>query len=325
SCKVCQETVGSSFIEAEGIKFHDGCFVCYQCLEPFPEGEFYAAEGGFYCKFDHNILFGERCSRCGELIIDKCVTALGVKWHPEHFTCTWCDQSFEKQAFVKYNGKPFHRTCAEKASAKEKKTLPQCSRCGSDLQPKKFIVFGGGLCHPHHFNCAMCKEVLKENCKEHEGKLYCPADYELITSPVCHTCKRPIKGRSITAFGKQYHPEHFVCSRCEKPFENGLYWEFRNKPLCEMHYNEQTGNVCGHCHGPPAGKVIKAMNRSWCENHFVCMGCFGKLTGYRVKHIEWDMKPFCSTCFNKLPYDVKRRVNTYAEFDMKLQKLMQKA
>ena len=33
-------------------------------------------------------------------------------------------------------------------------------------------------------------------------------------SGVCPGCKKKITGQSITALKKDWHPEHFVCSRC---------------------------------------------------------------------------------------------------------------
>ena len=36
--------------------------------------------------------------------------------------------------------------------------------------------------------------------------------------PICGACRRPIEDRVVTALGKQWHVEHFVCGKCEKPF-----------------------------------------------------------------------------------------------------------
>ena len=38
-------------------------------------------------------------------------------------------------------------------------------------------------------------------------------------------CRRPIEGRVVTALGKSYCVEHFVCAKCEKPFLGNRYYE----------------------------------------------------------------------------------------------------
>lgn len=43
---------------------------------------------------------------------------------------------------------------------------------------------------------------------------------------VCGACKSVIEGRSVTALGKVFHPEHFVCAKCELPFAGDAYHEY---------------------------------------------------------------------------------------------------
>jgi LIM protein, putative len=43
--------------------------------------------------------------------------------------------------------------------------------------------------------------------------------------PICGACHRPIEERIVTALGKNWHVEHFVCARCEKPFLGHRHYE----------------------------------------------------------------------------------------------------
>ena len=43
--------------------------------------------------------------------------------------------------------------------------------------------------------------------------------------PICGACRRPIEERVVTALGKQWHVEHFVCAKCEKPFFGHKHYE----------------------------------------------------------------------------------------------------
>ncbi|KAJ3188879.1 hypothetical protein HDU85_004593 [Gaertneriomyces sp. JEL0708] len=137
---------------------------------------------------------------------------------------------------------------------------------------------------------------------------------------ICQACRRPIQGRSVTALGKQYHLEHFVCSKCEKPFNSSVYWELKGKPYCEIHFHELLGELCGLCCEPISGSTIQAMSRKWCEKHFMCMACLSPLIGQGTsgQFVEWDCKPFCKKCFEKLPAQVRNRVGKEVEREKKI-------
>lgn len=55
-----------------------------------------------------------RCGRCAEIIRGKCITAMDIKWHPDHFTCENCGKPLAGTTFVKRNGKPYCKPCLER-------------------------------------------------------------------------------------------------------------------------------------------------------------------------------------------------------------------
>ncbi|TPX63990.1 hypothetical protein SpCBS45565_g06187 [Spizellomyces sp. 'palustris'] len=328
-CNVCSERIEGSHVNANEKRFHTSCFVCHQCLEPFPENAFFEAEGHFFCDFDFTVLHGARCGRCGEIIREKCITAMDMKWHPEHFTCEVCGKPLAGTTFVKKNNKPHCKSCMEKIKTRER-TQDVCDRCKKPFHEQLneyVLVLNNKRYHAHHFNCALCKQALGADCKEYEGKLYCAADLERMTMRVCQACRRPIQGRSITAMGKQYHPEHFVCSKCENPFGSSVYWEYKGKPYCEAHYHEQLGDVCGLCYEPVVGRTITAMQRKWCEQHFVCMGCHTSFASQdsKMAFVEWNLKPYCKKCYEELPAEVRRKVGKYYDKEKKAAEKVLKA
>ncbi|OAJ42864.1 hypothetical protein BDEG_26264 [Batrachochytrium dendrobatidis JEL423] len=93
-------------------------------------------------------------------------------------------------------------------------------------------------------------QALQKNTK---GKLFCMADYEKNMAQICYACRKPIVGRSTSAIGKIYHPEHFSCWKCEKPFDGAPYFELNSQPYCEAHYKELTGSVCQYCKSAAKG------------------------------------------------------------------------
>ena len=84
--------------------------------------------------------------------------------------------------------------------------------------------------------------------REIKGDLYCLRCHDKMNIPVCAACRTPIdEERVINALGKQWHAEHFVCTKCEKPFYGSRYYEKRGLAYCEAHYNQLFGNPCFVC------------------------------------------------------------------------------
>ena len=80
-------------------------------------------------------------------------------------------------------------------------------------------------------------------------------------------------GRSITALGKVWHPEHFVCFICHEPFSGSNFYEKDNKPYCELHYAQEFGKVCAKCNRPIIKESLFFLDKVYHPEHFVCTGC----------------------------------------------------
>lgn len=210
-CVVCREAVSGQLVSASGKKFHPDCFVCVQCLMPFPGGKFFESLGKLYCEADYQTCFGNRCGRCGESIMGRCVTALDMKWHPEHFTCDMCGSALAGTSFVKRLGRPYCKDCVVKLREQEQEAQRNmCDKCKKPITNRnEMLVIKRQKFHAYHFTCSnlTCRKDLDGDCKELDGKFYCPACHSKALVATCAACHRPIEGRSITALGKQFHPE----------------------------------------------------------------------------------------------------------------------
>lgn len=80
--------------------------------------------------------------------------------------------------------------------------------------------------------------------------------------PICGACRRPIEERVVTALGKHWHVEHFVCAKCEKPFLGHRHYEKRGLAYCETHYHQLFGNLCFVCN-----QVIGGDGEQLVHNH----------------------------------------------------------
>jgi hypothetical protein len=115
------------------------------------------------------------------------------------------------------------------------------------------LLFRGQKYHAEHFNCYHCEKKLDHLAKEFAGELYCFSDYQKLMARLCFSCKKPIFGVPVSAMGKVYHPQHFLCEKCDSPFNGSKHYEFEGKAYCELHFKIVTGAICQYCRRPVKG------------------------------------------------------------------------
>jgi len=143
--------------------------------------------------------------------------------------------------------------------------------------------------------------------------------------PKCDACNLPVKD-GLAACGASWHREHFVCTLCSEPFEDGQYFSHENKPYCARDYWETFGVACaGAFHHVPrsstaapnvdatrpracvrvcvlacvasaCGEIIKdnimnALGKSWHVEHFVCHECHKPFPD--LAYYPRDGHPYC--------------------------------
>ncbi|NWW94974.1 LIMS2 protein, partial [Rhynochetos jubatus] len=315
-CERCQTRFDPAerIVNSNGELYHENCFVCAQCFRQFPDGLFYEFEGRKYCEHDFQMLFAPCCGECGEFIIGRVIKAMNNNWHPECFRCELCDVALADLGFVKNAGRHLCRPCHNREKAKGLGKYI-CQKCHLiiDEQP---LMFRNDSYHPDHFNCTHCGKELTAEARELKGELYCLPCHDKMGIPICGACRRPIEGRVVNALGKQWHVEHFVCAKCEKPFLGHRHYEKKGLAYCETHYNQLFGDVCYHCSHVIEGDVVSALNKAWCVNCFSCSTCNIKLT-LKNKFVEFDMKPVCKKCYEKFPLELKKRLKKLSELASK--------
>ncbi|KAM9085190.1 LIM and senescent cell antigen-like-containing domain protein 2 isoform 1-T1 [Megaptera novaeangliae] len=343
-CQRCQARFAPAerIVNSNGELYHEHCFVCAQCFRPFPEGLFYELEGRKYCEHDFQMLFAPCCRTCGEFIIGRVIKAMNNNWHPGCFRCELCDVELADLGFVKNAGRHLCRPCHNREKAKGLGKYI-CQRCHLviDEQP---LMFRNDAHHPDHFSCTHCGKELTAEARELKGELYCLPCHDKMGVPICGACRRPIEGRVVNALGKQWHVEHFVCAKCEKPFLGHRHYEKKGLAYCETHYNQLFGDVCYTCShviegdgkaplspcplpapGPVPPRSLGCGSCS-CAPSWPSLGTAGPvagLAGALSPHLPrtvvsalnkaWCVHCFsCSTCNSRLTLK-----NKFVEFDMK--------
>lgn len=54
----------------------------------------------------------------------------------------------------------------------------------------------------------------------------------------------------VTALGRTWHPEHFVCAHCKQELGTKNFFERDGQPYCEPDYHHLFSPRCAYCNGP---------------------------------------------------------------------------
>ncbi|XP_070623304.1 transforming growth factor beta-1-induced transcript 1 protein isoform X2 [Erythrolamprus reginae] len=225
-CASCQKPIAGQVVTALGSTWHPEHFVCTYCQKEMGGSNFFEKDGAPYCERDYFQLFSPRCGFCNEPILDKMVTALDKNWHPEHFCCVKCRRPFGEEGFHEKDGKQYCRQDFYELFS------TRCQGCSQAIL-ENYISALNSLWHPECFVCRECyTPFMNGSFFEHGGRPFCEIHYHKQRGSLCSGCEKPITGRCITAMGRKFHPEHFVCAFCLKQLNKGTFKEQNEKPYC---------------------------------------------------------------------------------------------
>ncbi|KAH0621117.1 hypothetical protein JD844_022153 [Phrynosoma platyrhinos] len=116
-CRGCDRPVMDQYLSALNTVWHPECFVCGDCFCSFDNGSFFELNGRPYCELHFHHHQGTVCQGCGKPIVGRCVSAMGYKFHPEHFVCAFCLTQLHNGIFQEQNGKTYCNPCFNKLFA----------------------------------------------------------------------------------------------------------------------------------------------------------------------------------------------------------------
>jgi len=145
-----------------------------------------------------------------------------------------------------------------------------CAKCRRPIGGA-FVVAKDKNFHTECFRCKTCATGLGGKAfLEQDDNYFCEKCYYAAFNPTCAHCNEVIKGQYLSALGKAWHADHFVCTECSKPFEGNQYHKHNNKPYCERHFNELFTDACAKCGLKIEGQVFEAMDKKYHLDCFVC-------------------------------------------------------
>uniref|UniRef100_A0A2C9JGX1 PDZ and LIM domain protein Zasp n=1 Tax=Biomphalaria glabrata TaxID=6526 RepID=A0A2C9JGX1_BIOGL len=111
--------------------------------------------------------------------------------------------------------------------------------------------------------------------------------------PLCSGCNMPIRGPFVTALGKCWCPDHFVCAnpQCGIKLLDIGFVEEGGFLYCERDYANYFAPHCDRCGKAVIGECLTALNKSYHPECFTCTQCRQPIGGTKF-HIE-DGKFYC--------------------------------
>ncbi|XP_041976611.1 PDZ and LIM domain protein Zasp isoform X6 [Aricia agestis] len=119
--------------------------------------------------------------------------------------------------------------------------------------------------------------------------------------PVCHKCDKAIqRGPFITALGRIWCPEHFICvnATCRRPLQDIGFVEENGQLYCEYCFEQYIAPACDKCHAKIKGDCLNAIGKHYHPECFICVYC-GKVFGNNTFFLE-DGLPYCEADWNEL-------------------------
>ena len=92
--------------------------------------------------------------------------------------------------------------------------------------------------------------------------------------------------KCVTALNATWHPEHFFCAQCGRPFGDDGFHERDGKAFCRADYFEMFAPKCGGCARAIVDNYISALNRHWHPECFACWVSMNFHTATAVGHFN---------------------------------------
>jgi len=154
---------------------------------------------------------------------------MGYKHHGKCWTCVFCRKQLGSGTFYERKGGIYCDACYRN------NILPKCFRCGDPIATGELINADGKKYHPSCFACPVCNKTLL-NYLFRDGHAFCEQHYYERYNPKCHVCHQPLKETTVTALGREWHPNCFACERCNKTIGVGSFYSHHGRPVCHSCY-----------------------------------------------------------------------------------------
>ncbi|XP_036183910.1 actin-binding LIM protein 2 isoform X13 [Myotis myotis] len=182
-----------------------------------------------------------------------------------------------------------------------------CTTCGNVCRGEVLRVQSQYF----HLKCFVCKvcgcDLAEGGFFVRQGEHICTRDYQRLYGTRCFSCDRFIEGEVVSALGRTYHPDCFVCAVCRLPFPPGDRVTFNGKEcMCQKcslpksaggstHLSQGLWS-CGGCGTEiQSGQSLVALDKHWHLGCFRCKACGKELS---AEYISKDGLPYCEADYH---------------------------
>ncbi|ELK27964.1 PREDICTED: filamin-binding LIM protein 1 isoform X2 [Myotis davidii] len=178
-CAFCHKTVSPRELAVEAMKrqYHAQCFTCRTCRRQLAGQSFYQKDGRPLCEPCYQDTL-EKCGKCGEVVREHIIRALGRAFHPTCFTCVMCARCIGDENFALDSQNEVY--CLDDFY---RKFAPVCSICESPIIPRdgkdafKIECMGRNF-HENCYRCEDCRILLSveptdQGCYPLNDRLFC--------------------------------------------------------------------------------------------------------------------------------------------------------
>lgn len=180
-CAACKLYVEGEVVSTMGNTYHQKCFTCSKCRNPFQSGNKVTNTGK-------------------EVLCENCLSVNGNfrKDKPETLTKATATLSTENQ----------------KKYSQNKYDPNDCAGCNGQLKEGQALIALDRQWHVNCFCCRICSIILNAEYMGKDGVPYCEKCYQKSFGVKCAYCIRFISGKVLQA-GENHH-FHPTCARCTK-------------------------------------------------------------------------------------------------------------
>ncbi|KAI5768146.1 unnamed protein product [Gulo gulo] len=178
-CAFCHKAVSPRELAVEAMKrqYHARCFTCRTCRRQLAGQSFYQKDGRPLCEPCYQDTL-EKCGKCGEVVQEHIIRALGRAFHPACFTCVTCARCIGDESFALDNQDEVY--CLDDFY---RKFAPVCSICENPIIPRdgkdafKIECMGRNF-HENCYRCEDCRILLSveptdQGCYPLNNHLFC--------------------------------------------------------------------------------------------------------------------------------------------------------
>ncbi|XP_014239750.1 PDZ and LIM domain protein Zasp isoform X8 [Cimex lectularius] len=171
-CNQCNNTIKRGpFITALGKIWCPDHFMCCnaKCKRPLQDIGFVEEPDGLYCEYCFEQYLAPTCDKCHTKIKGDCLNAIGKHFHPQCFSCSYCDKLFGNDLFFLEDNLPYCENDWNELFT------TKCIACGFPIEAgDRWVEALKNNYHSKCFNCSLCKKNLEgQSFIAKGGRPYC--------------------------------------------------------------------------------------------------------------------------------------------------------